>query len=83
MSIKPNVPYPVQWCLRDVSDLQSKSCSEESLHEIGLMRIVARHLHVPQKALKTKKIPSVDKNSIHIPMYNMLPEVESLFIVFL
>ena len=74
--------YPVQWCLRDVSDLQSKSCSEESLHEAGLMRIVAQDLHVPQKALQKKKIPSVDKNSIHVPMY-MSSEVESLFILFL
>ena len=44
--------YPVQWCSRDVSDLQSKSCSEESLHETGLMRIVAQDLHVPQKAIQ-------------------------------
>ena len=69
--------HPVQWFLRDESDLQSKSCVEESLHEAGRMRSVAYHLHEPiiihKEALQ---IPCVYKNnSMYIPMY-MLLEVE-------
>ena len=72
--------HPVQWFLRDESDLQSKSCVEESLHEAGRMRSVAYHLHEPiiihKEALQIINTMCLQEY-LNVPMY-MLLEVESL-----